>query len=149
MITSVLAPLAGGILLRAIAPHFAQLAARPCAAIAGIVLVIFSGTVLIVMWRPMLSLLGNGTLAAIVGFAVIGLAIGHLLGGPAWDTRKVLALYAITRHPGIAIAIVEANFPGQPSTIAAVILAVIVTAIIPLPYLMGTKPGGTKAAPAE
>ena len=149
MVTSVLAPLGAGILVRAVAPHFARSAARPCATVAAIVLVVFVGAVLFAMFRPMRSLLGNGTLAAIVGFAVIGLGLGHLLGGPAAETRKVLALYAISRHPGIAIAIVQANFPDQPLTLAAIVLAVIVTALVPLPYLLWAKPHETKAAAAE
>ena len=149
MVTSVLAPLGAGILVRAAAPHFARSAAQPCAIISAIVLVVFVGAVLFAMFRPMRSLLGNGTLAAIVGFAIIGLALGHLLGGPAPETRKVLALYTISRHPGIAIAIVQANFPEQPLTLPAIILAVIVTAVVPLPYLSWAKSHETKAAVAE
>ena len=149
MVSSVLAPLGTGMLVRAYAPHFAESAARPCAIIAGIVLVVFTGAVLYELFRPMVSLLGNGTLAAIAGFAAIGISAGHLLGGPASETRKVLALYAISRHPGIAIAIVQSNFPEQRVTLVAIVLAVIVTAVAPLPYLTWAKPHETNAAAAE
>jgi len=58
-------------------------------------------------------------------------------------------VYAISRHPGIAIATVQANFPNQPLTLTAIVLAVIVTALVPLPYLLWAKPHETKAAAAE
>jgi bile acid:Na+ symporter, BASS family len=149
VMASVLAPLGAGVLVRTVAPQFARSAAGPCAALAGIVLLLSVVAVLFVMLRPILSLIGNGTLAAIAGFAVVGLAVGHLLGGPGLETRKVLALYAISRHPGIAMAIIQANFPGQPVILAAILLAVVVTTLVPLPYLLWAKPHETTPAIAE
>jgi len=149
MMTSVLGPLGAGVLVRAVAPHFAQSAAPACASISGAVLIIWTATVVLVMLRSMTSLFGNGTLAAIAGFAVVGLALGHLLGGPRLETRKVLALYAVSRHPGVAMAVVQANFPGQPLILAAIVLVLVVTALVTLPYLSWAKPDERKTAAGE
>src|SRR5436305_295298 len=46
--------------------------------------------------------IGNGTLAAITGFIVVGLAIGHVFGGPEPNNKTTLALFTAARHPGIA-----------------------------------------------
>ena len=66
--------------------------------------------------------IGNGSLAAIVAFVFIGLAAGHLLGGPEPANRTVLAFTTSSRHPGIAIAIASANFPGQKLVFAVILL---------------------------
>jgi BASS family bile acid:Na+ symporter len=149
VMTTVLTPLGAGIVVRALAPGFAHRAAAPCSTVAGITLLISLVPVLIVMFRPMLSLLGNGTLAAIVGFTLVGLVAGHLLGGPSEENRKVLALYTISRHPGIAVAIAQANFPEQRLAVAAIVLAVLVSSIVSLPYLRWAKTHQQTAAPAE
>ena len=63
----------------------------------------------------MLSLLGNGTLAAIIVFITLGLAVGHLLRAePQEDQKSVLAFASATRHPVIALMIGKANFPDEP-----------------------------------
>jgi BASS family bile acid:Na+ symporter len=74
-----------------------------------------------------------------VVFALVGLAAGHLLGGPDPENRIVLALSTATRHPGIAIAIAAANFPDQKAAPAAVLLYLIVSALVAKPYLTWVK----------
>jgi BASS family bile acid:Na+ symporter len=90
-------------------------------------------------WQPMVSLIGNGTLAAFIGFCLVGLFAGHLLGGPASENRTVLATATAARHPGIAIAVVHANFPGAKLAPAAVLLFLIVNAIVSGIYLAWRK----------
>jgi BASS family bile acid:Na+ symporter len=149
VMTTVLVPLGAGIAVRTVASGFAHRAAAPCSKLAGIMLLITLVPVLIMLLRPMLSLVGNGTLAAIVGFTVVGLVAGHLLGGPSEENRKVLALYTISRHPGIAVAIAQANYPGQRLAVAAIVLAVLVSSAVSLPYLRWAKTHRPTAAPAE
>jgi BASS family bile acid:Na+ symporter len=86
----------------------------------------------------MISLIGNGTILVMIVLAVVGLAAGHLLGGPDLEDRTVLALASSVRHPGIAIAIAHANFPDQKLAPAAVLLYVIVSGIASRPYLSWT-----------
>ena len=57
------------------------------------------------------------------------------LGGPDPDDRAVLALATASRHPGVALAIASANFPGQTLVPAAVLWYLIVSALVSIPYL--------------
>jgi BASS family bile acid:Na+ symporter len=139
VLVSIIAPLAAGILLRAIAPSFAQKLARPIGIIAAIMLLAGALPVLIAAWPAITSLIGNGSVAAFAGFAVIGLAAGHVLGGPDSDDRTVLALSTASRHPGIAIAIAHTNFPQQKLAMAAVALYLLVSVIVTIPYLNWNK----------
>src|SRR5215471_9944965 len=83
----------------------------------------------------MVSLVGHGTVVAIGAFSLAGLAAGHLLGGPDPDDCAVLALATASRHPGVALAIASANFPGQTLVPAAILLYLVVSALVSIPYL--------------
>jgi BASS family bile acid:Na+ symporter len=132
---ALLVPLALGIAVRRFAPAFAERAAQPVSQVATILLVVTFVPILIKVFPAMVSLIGNGTILVMVFFALVGFASGHLLGGPDPDDRTVLALSTATRHPGIAIAIVLANYPDQKLAPAAAILYVLVSAIASKPYL--------------
>jgi BASS family bile acid:Na+ symporter len=135
----VLAPLAAGIVFRAFWPAFADRVAAPVAMAAMILLFAASLPVLIAQRQDLLSLIGNGTFAAFGAFALVGLLIGHILGGPRFEDRTVLALYSSARHPGMAVAIAQANFPQQRIAIAAIALALLIAAILSLPYVNWAK----------
>src|SRR5208282_429345 len=90
--------------------------------------------VLKTLWLDMPTLMGNGTLAAIVAFTAVGLTVGHLLGGPDPDDRTVLALATASRHPGVALLIATKNFPDQKLVAPALVLYVIVGAIASVQY---------------
>jgi bile acid:Na+ symporter, BASS family len=132
---ALLVPLALGIAVHRFAPAFAERAAQPVSQVATILLLVTFVPILIKVFPAMVSLIGNGTILVMVFFALVGFASGHLLGGPDPDDRTVLALSTATRHPGIAIAIVLANFPDQKLAPAAAILYVLVSAIASKPYL--------------
>ena len=70
---------------------------------------------------------------------LVGLAAGHLLGGPDSQQRPVLALSTATRHPGIAIAIAAVNFPDQKLAPAAMLMYLLVSAVVAKPYLVWLK----------
>jgi len=91
--------------------------------------------VLVKMWPALLAQLGDFTLLAIVVFVLAGLAVGHLLGGPNPDERTVLALSTATRHPGMGIAIAQANAPEDHSIAAAILLVFLVGGIVSVPYV--------------
>ncbi len=136
---SLLLPLAVGIVVRKMAPAFAERAAGPITTIAFAVLVLGVIPILIRVWPAMVSLVGNGTLLAMVLLVLVGLAAGHILGGPDPEDRTVLALSTATRHPAIAIAIAQANFPDQKLAPAAILLYVLVSVIASMPYLKWSK----------
>jgi len=51
----------------------------------------------------------------------------------------VLALATATRHPGIAIAIAHINFPNEQAVPAAVVIYLVVSAVLSVPYLAWRK----------
>jgi len=132
---ALLLPLAVGAAVSRVAPRVAERLAKP-ANIIGMVL-LFGGLIplLFKAWPAMKGLLGDGTLLAILTLAFVGLAIGHLLGGPKATDRPVLALATASRHPAVAIAILQATHPTESLASAAVLLNVIVVACVAGPYL--------------
>jgi BASS family bile acid:Na+ symporter len=131
---SVLAPVGLGIVVRTVNPRLAERAAGPIGVLAAAILAAGVLLILFVMRNALLTLVGDGTLLAFVVFTTVGLTVGHLLGGPSADTRVVLALCTASRHPAIAAAIVQVNFPHEPMAIAAVVLFVLVCEIAIAPY---------------
>jgi bile acid:Na+ symporter, BASS family len=87
-------------------------------------------------WREMISLIGNGTLIALVAFTVVSLAVGHLLGGRNPDNQTILALAAATRHPGVALTIATEMFPDQVLVAPALLLYVFISGIASAPYVL-------------
>jgi BASS family bile acid:Na+ symporter len=133
---TVLAPLLVGILVRRLAPGLAARFATPVERIANIVLVLCCLAVLMTAWPAIVAFVGTGALWAIAAFVGVGLAVGHGLGGTDPHDRTVLALAAATRHPGVALAIASANFPGDKAILPAFLLYLIFGAILAIPYVM-------------
>jgi BASS family bile acid:Na+ symporter len=133
--TTALIPLGAGLLVHAFAPAFAERVSGPLSKVATLLLVLSVIPILFTAWRAVFSLIGNGTLVAFAAFILIGLAVGHFLGIDEPGHRRVLALSTASRHPGIAMAIAAANFPGQKLVPAATILYLIVSGILSAPYL--------------
>lgn len=135
VLMAVLLPLAAGLAVRHFAPSFAERIAKPLSIVARVLLVAGALPILFTAWPAIVSLIGNGTLSAIVAFTLAGLGVGHLMGGPEPEDRTVLALSTASRHPGVAMAIASANFPGQKLVLAAVLLYLIVSALVSAPYM--------------
>jgi bile acid:Na+ symporter, BASS family len=135
MATTILAPLAAGMLVRSLAPELARKARPPLSKISLVLLLSAAAVPLSALLPGMAEMLGDGTLLAIVVFVMAGTAIGHFLGGPDRADRSTLALATASRHPGVAMAIAGANYPAQRKSIAAAILLYfVVKAVVLLPY---------------
>ena len=143
----ILGPLAAGIVVRHFWPALAQRIAGPLGIVALVLLVICALLVILKMWPEMMLLVGNGTLLVFAAFVLVGLAAGHLLGGPDPDNRSVLAIATSARHPGVAIAIAIASSPQKRPAIAAVLLYLLVSALTSFPYVFWR--GRRAAAPAS
>lgn len=94
VLATIRAPLLVGIGVRAIAPSIGDRAAKPIAIIATVLLVVSILPVLFSARRAILSLVGDDTLIGMIGFALVGLAAGHLLGSagggdPLSDRERV------------------------------------------------------------
>src|SRR5262249_55938584 len=140
VVTTVLLPLMLGIVVHVQAPGLAERRGPVLARVAFAILVLIAVSLLVVEWRSMVGLVGNGTLASIVAFIFVGVTAGHLLGGPDPANRTTLALATASRHPGLAMAIASANFPGQFRLIAAaIVLYLLVKAVVLIPYNAWSK----------
>jgi bile acid:Na+ symporter, BASS family len=130
-------PIIAGMLVRHFAPAFAERFAGPAGKVGMIFLLAAVLPILIALSPLMWSLVGNGTLIAIVVFAVVATAIGYFLGGPDASSRAVLTIASAARHPGIAIALASANVAEDETKLAtaAVVLYAIVSAIVLAPLL--------------
>jgi BASS family bile acid:Na+ symporter len=137
---TVLLPLGLGILTRLFVPGWAAQGSKVLAQAGNLLLLAATIPLLVFAWRPIASLIGNGTLVAMIVFAVVALVVGHTLGGPDPSERSVLALATASRHPGLAIAVATATFPAQRRLeIAAILLYVVVSFLVVFPYVAWRK----------
>jgi bile acid:Na+ symporter, BASS family len=130
----IVVPLAASATVNQLAPAFAKRIAQPVSFIANISLLAIVIPIVYGAWPEIVLLLGNGTVVALLLFVLAGFAAGHFLGGPEPEGRVVLAFSSAIRHPGIAIAIASSSFPDQKLTSAAVLLYLIITGIVSIPY---------------
>ena len=128
-------PLVIGLLVNAWLPTVAARIAKPTNLVANILLAAGAAVVLIAVLPAALALIGNGTVFALVLFVITGLVVGHWLGGPEADHRPVLALSTATRHPVIALTIAATSYPDEPNLVATIVMALLVSAIIAVPYV--------------
>jgi bile acid:Na+ symporter, BASS family len=141
VLTKILLPLCVGILAHRFAPDFSERLVKPISLIATLLLVVGVLPVLFVSYHAMWAMVGNGVLIAVAVFSLVGIVIGHLLGGPDPQDRSILALATSTRHPGIAIAISVLNFPERKEVLIVVLFHLVVGAIVAIPYIKWRKRG--------
>jgi BASS family bile acid:Na+ symporter len=145
---TILAPLAAGLTIRALFPALADRIQDPVA-LAGTVLLALGALALLGSSLPIIwALIGDGAIIAIAVFVVAGLVAGHMLGGPDPDERTVLAISTASRHPAIAFAIVATNFPEQRFG-ATILLYLVLSAIVGLPYVIWRRRAMPSAAPVS
>jgi BASS family bile acid:Na+ symporter len=146
--TSLLIPVAVGLAVAHLAPEFARKVARPASLVGLVILVVASVPLLWAIWGHLVAAMNNFTLVAIVAFAAIGLAAGHLLGGPDAGNRATLALATATRHPGVAIAVLHAIDPADKSVAPVVLLYLLVAILVSAPYVAWRKRARASAGAA-
>ena len=146
VLMTALIPLAAGLVVCATFPGFAARLARPLSLVAQTLLAVGILVILFSVLPAAVTLIGNGTILAMAAFVAAGLIAGHYLGGPADNDRAVLALATACRHPAIALAIAKANFPDEPLLGAAIVLYLLVSAIVCLPYISRQRRAITASA---
>jgi predicted Na+-dependent transporter len=132
---SVLIPLVVGTIVARLAPAFAERVAKPLNMLSMVLILVGLLPILFVMWPAIRGLFGDFTLVAFIVFTIVGLAVGHMLGGPDPGDRTVLGLSTAARHPGVAMAIAGAIIEDKKVIAAAVLLAVLVSAAVTGPYV--------------
>jgi BASS family bile acid:Na+ symporter len=135
VLKTTLAPMAAGLAVRAMAPQNAERIEKVVTPLAAALMAIGVVALVIGTASAMWALVGGGTLVAFVLYTLLGLFVGHLLGGPNPDESAVLALSTAYRHPVIALTLATTNFPDQEFG-ALVLLYLIVGAVAGIPYLM-------------
>lgn len=138
MFESVIVPLAIGMFIRAKAPAIAAHTAPLAGKIANLALIAVSIPVLVAAGPAMAELIGNGTILAIEAVVAVGLAGGHLLGGPDPHKRAALALSSAARHPGIALMIAATNF-SEAGVKATILLFLLLGVLSAVPYQLWVK----------
>lgn len=133
--TTILLPLAAGLVLRAVAPRWAGPTATWASRLGTVLLAAGVIAVLLASWPAMRSLMVGGALIAMLAVAVMATGVGHWLGGPDPADRSILAIASAVRHPGVAIAVGTANFPEEPRLGAAILLYVLVATIVTSVYV--------------
>jgi BASS family bile acid:Na+ symporter len=131
---TLLAPLLAGAIVRELAPGLAARLVKPLTLVGNIVLVAACVPILVVAWPELTKQIGNFTLVAIVVLVLIGLLVGHVLGGPDPGDRTALALSTAQRHPGVAVTVAAIVAPHDKSVVMAVLLAFLVSIIVTIPY---------------
>jgi bile acid:Na+ symporter, BASS family len=128
---TILIPLAAGMLASWFLPKLHRFA--PKIVMIGTVLLIAGAIPLLFLgWKAFRALAGNGSLLAIAIFIVAGTAVGHFLGGRRPADRTALAIATPARHPGLAVAIAQANYPQHSRLVAG---AVVIYLILRAPLL--------------
>jgi BASS family bile acid:Na+ symporter len=137
ILISLIIPMTGGILIRHFAARMAERYADTIEKMGRLVLVVAFLPIIIALAPAMWSLIGNGTLLAIVAYCGIGIVTGHFLGGPKPSDRAALAIASSSRHPAIAITLAVANIGELESKLvaAAVVLYATISALASIAYL--------------
>jgi BASS family bile acid:Na+ symporter len=142
VLLTILIPMLLGVLLDHRMPSFAAKVARPAARVGQLLLVVCLVPAFIRLWPLISSFIGDGTVLKLAVIALIGTAVGHILGGPDAFDRRVLALSTSARHPGVAIAVATSAYSDGKLALGAVLLYVLVVIIVTVPYVLWSKRGG-------
>src|SRR5262245_4167980 len=130
---TVLLPLVVGIVVRAVRPALADRVELPAALVGTALLHLATLALLVATLHATWELITNGTVIAIAVLVLVGLAAGHLLGGPDPDKSTVLALATGFRHPAVALTIAAIGLSDQHFA-AAIVLYLLLGDIFGLPY---------------
>jgi len=133
VVTSVLLPLLGGMLIAALLPGQAPALATWAARLGNIMLLPFVAAVLYLAGNALITLAENGTLLACVATVAAGLAAGHWLGGPEPAGKIALAVAAATRHPGIAL-LAGRNAADDPRSTMTILMFLLVSLVLSTIY---------------
>jgi BASS family bile acid:Na+ symporter len=132
---SVLLPVVAGLVVARAAPARAAQLAGPLATGSSTLLLVLFLPIIFMKWRMLIAQSGDFTILAILLFIAVGLLAGHLLGGPDEDNRAALALATATRHPGVAIAVLNAIAPAAEDVAPMIFLYLVVGMAASAPYI--------------
>jgi BASS family bile acid:Na+ symporter len=147
MVPTVIVPLLLGLAVRRLLPKVAARIASPMVAAANVLLLLALVALLALVMGSVIDVFTLRAFLAMVVFVGVGLAVGHLLGGPDPDDSVVLAIACAKRNPGIAIAIASQVFPEE-AFAPTVIMYALVVGVVVTPYVNWVKRRATTLEPA-
>jgi len=141
LIVHMLVPLIIGLLIKARYEGTAQTLQPVMAQISNISLALLLVLMLVVNFRNVLALFGTGAILATLLFIAISVVAGYFLGGPATDTKRVLALGTGQRNLAAAFLIATANFAEQPNVLVylAAVSLLLMVALVPTSAEFGKR----------
>jgi predicted Na+-dependent transporter len=141
LIVQMLVPLIIGLLIKARYEGTAQTLQPVMAQISNISLALLLVLMLVVNFRNVLALFGTGAILATLLFIAISVVAGYFLGGPATDTKRVLALGTGQRNLAAAFLIATANFAELPNVLVylAAVSLLLMVALVPTSAEFGKR----------
>jgi BASS family bile acid:Na+ symporter len=106
----VLLPLLAGLGVHRVSKRIAQILSKPVAII-GTVLFVVVVVRMMAQRKQAMAALSKTELAAMIGFILITMIIGWLLGGPSIETRRVLATTTSMRNAALCFIMATRGFP--------------------------------------
>ena len=135
-------PLLIALLIVQFAPTVVERIRKPVKKLANILFLLFTLAVvgLFIVSADMRGMLVVGwlPLLVVVITVVVGLAAGHLLGGPAQDKRAVLATASIARNAGLALFIAALS-DYQMTFLPILLVYMLAGSVIAIPYSVWSK----------
>jgi BASS family bile acid:Na+ symporter len=128
-------PLITGVIVRTLFPAVANRLEKPVRLVSTVMLLAGALVLMIAAMPVILGVMDPGILVALTAFVVVGLGVGHWLGGPQPEDAAVLALSTASRHPAIALAVAKLNFPDEPRMGATILLYLLVLTVLTVPYV--------------
>jgi len=140
LVLLMLLPLGAGLLVKARFSHVADRIRTPLNRISSLSLVLLIVLLLVTNIRNVFSLLGTRGILASILFILVGVAIGWLLGGPAFGTKGVLALGTAQRNIAAALVVGGKNFDDPYVLVMVVVVAVVgLLILMPLARVLGSR----------
>ena len=122
-----LVPLAVGVALGRFAPRLVGPVVRYAGLFVQLVLLLVVVFAIVVTWHELTGL-GLRTWLTCLAVVLAEIVVGYLLGGPAQETRRVLASFSAMRFPALALLI--AGITPRAKEITPVILAYVLTSFV-------------------
>jgi BASS family bile acid:Na+ symporter len=126
-----LVPLAIGAFIARAVPRVVAPLGRPLGVLVQVVLIAVVAVAIVATWRGLVGL-GVRTWLTCAAIVLGEIGIGHLMGGPAPETRHVLASFSAVRFPALALLLAQVAPRGRefvPVILAYVIASLVLVAI--------------------
>lgn len=145
LIVLMLIPLALGLAVRARLQTFAARAAPLVGRLSSAAMILVITLTVAGHFRSVLSVLGTFGILAAVAFTVVCAAMGWFIGGPAVDTRSVLALGTAQRNTAAALVVAGQNF-SDPKVVVMITVVMIVAfaTLVPLARVLAQRVGAPR-----